>query len=82
MKTAYLLIGGNLGNRLAYLQQAVHEIEASCGIITRRSSIYETEAWGLTNQPSFYNQALALESLYGPEDLMKALLAIEEQMDW
>ncbi len=80
MKTAYLLIGGNMGNRLGYLQQAIDEIEASCGIITRRSSVYETAAWGLTDQPSFYNQALALESFLEPEALMEALLAIEERM--
>lgn len=80
MRTAYLLIGGNMGNRAAYLQQAMDEIEANCGIITRRSSLYETEAWGLTDQPSFYNQALVLESLLDPEPLMQTLLAIEERM--
>ncbi|WP_026769592.1 2-amino-4-hydroxy-6-hydroxymethyldihydropteridine diphosphokinase [Asinibacterium sp. OR53] len=80
MRTAYLLIGGNMGNRLAYLQQASDEIEASCGIITRRSAVYETEAWGLTDQPSFYNQALALESFFEPPLLMNELLGIEERM--
>ncbi len=80
MKTAYLLIGGNMGNRAAYLQQAIDEIEANCGIVIRRSSVYETEAWGLTDQPSFYNQALVLESLLDPEPLLHTLLAIEERM--
>jgi len=80
MRTAYLLIGGNMGNRLAYLQQASDEIEAACGIITRRSAVYETEAWGLTDQPSFYNQALALESFHEPPLLMNELLGIEERM--
>ena len=80
MNTAYLLIGGNLGNRTAYLQQAIQLIRESCGNIVHSSAIYETAAWGLTDQPSFYNQALAVETLLNPEALMQQLLQIEEQM--
>jgi len=80
MNTAYLLIGGNLGNRSAYLQEAIHFIEQSCGNIVHYSAIYETAAWGLTEQPSFYNQALAIETQLPPEELMTELLAIEEKM--
>jgi 2-amino-4-hydroxy-6-hydroxymethyldihydropteridine diphosphokinase len=80
MNTAYLLIGGNLGNRSAYLQEAIHEIEQSCGNIVHSSAIYETAAWGLTDQPSFYNQALAVQTELAPEELMRQLLRIEEKM--
>lgn len=80
MNTAYLLIGGNLGNRSANLQKAVNNIEQSCGKIVQRSAIYETSAWGLTQQPAFYNQALILSTLLSPGPLMKELLAIEIQM--
>ena len=80
MNTAYLLIGGNLGNRSAYLQQARELIEQSCGNIVHSSAIYETAAWGLTDQPSFYNQALALETTLAPEILMQQLLDIEAEM--
>src|SRR6478735_2159255 len=80
MSTAYLLIGGNLGNRTAYLQQATQLIRESCGNIVHSSAIYETAAWGLTDQPSFYNQALAVETTLAPETLMQQLLEIEEQM--
>jgi 2-amino-4-hydroxy-6-hydroxymethyldihydropteridine diphosphokinase len=80
MRTAYLLIGGNLGNRPVYLQQAIDQIEASCGIILRRSSVYETAAWGNTNKPSFYNQALIVETMLEPAHLIRQLLAIEEAM--
>lgn len=80
MNTAYLLIGGNLGNRSAYLQKAIHEIEQSCGNIVHSSAIYETAAWGLTDQPSFYNQALAVQTELAPEELMQQLLRIEEKM--
>ncbi len=80
MNTAYLLIGGNLGNRAAYLEQALKQIEALCGSITHTSSIYETAAWGNTNQPAFYNQAIQLTTLLPPETLLEQLLAIEIEM--
>jgi 2-amino-4-hydroxy-6-hydroxymethyldihydropteridine diphosphokinase len=80
MNTAYLLIGGNLGDRAAYLEQAVKEIEALCGSITRISSIYETAAWGNTKQPAFYNQAIQLTTPLPPETLLEQLLAIEIEM--
>ena len=80
MNTAYLLIGGNLGDRAAYLQLAVKHIEALCGKITSSSSIYETAAWGNTNQPAFYNQAIQLMTQMAPEDLLEQLLAIELEM--
>lgn len=80
MNTAYLLIGGNLGDRAAYLQEAIKRIEALCGSITTSSSIYETAAWGNTNQPAFYNQALKLVTPLSPEALLEQLLAIELEM--
>lgn len=58
MNIVYLLTGGNMGNRSFNLAQAEQYIQQYCGEITRRSSIYETAAWGFTDQPAFYNQAL------------------------
>jgi len=80
MYTAYLLIGGNLGDRQFYLQTARELIQQFCGNIVHYSAIYETAAWGIMNQPSFYNQALALETNMEPEKLMLELLRIEELM--
>lgn len=80
MQTAYLLIGGNLGNRLSYLKQACFFIEQYAGTITAQSSIYETAAWGLEDQPSFLNRVLVLQTTLAPDILMKELLAIEEKM--
>jgi 2-amino-4-hydroxy-6-hydroxymethyldihydropteridine diphosphokinase len=80
MNTAFLLTGGNLGNRLQNLQQALHLIKKNCGNIQQVSSIYQTAAWGFTDQPDFYNQAIALQTLLDPDDLMQALLDIEKEM--
>lgn len=80
MHTAYLLLGSNLGNRLSYLDQAKELISQQCGFITKQSSIYETAAWGITAQPSFYNQVIVLQTNLLPETLMQKLLDIEESM--
>ena len=60
MNKAYLLTGGNLGNRLNNLNEARKLIEQYCGKIDVQSSIYETAAWGFKDQPDFYNQALEI----------------------
>jgi 2-amino-4-hydroxy-6-hydroxymethyldihydropteridine diphosphokinase len=80
MNIAYLLIGGNLGNRSANLKKAILLIDQTCGKIVQTSAIYETAAWGLTNQPAFYNQAVKLQTNLPPELLMEKLLAIETKM--
>jgi len=77
MNTAYLLAGSNMGDRTAYLQLSTKIIEEQCGSIIARSHIYETAAWGVTDQPSFYNQALAVQTILPPEQLMQTLLNIE-----
>ncbi len=80
MNTAYLLTGGNMGNRLNNLQQAAEFIQQNCGKIIASSSVYETEAWGKTDQPAFLNQALQIETDLSPDSLMQALLDIESRM--
>jgi len=80
MNTAYLLTGGNMGNRLNNLQQAAESIQQNCGKIVTSSSIYETEAWGKTDQPAFLNQALHIETDLSPDELMQMLLDIESKM--
>lgn len=80
MNTAYLVTGGNLGNREENLLRARSLIAANCGVVEACSAIYETAAWGNTDQPAFFNQALQVKTRLEPEELMQALLAIEAQM--
>ncbi len=80
MNKAYLLIGGNLGNRSKNLNEAKERIARECGKIIKQSSLYETAAWGKTDQSAFLNQALVLQTELMPAELMKKLLDIEEQM--
>lgn len=77
MNKAYLLIGGNEGDRLQYLHQAVKDINHSCGSVVCQSSVYETAAWGKTDQQAFLNQALEIDTPLPAEDLLQAVLAVE-----
>jgi 2-amino-4-hydroxy-6-hydroxymethyldihydropteridine diphosphokinase len=80
MEISYILTGGNLGKRQENLEKAAAFIEDRCGKILRRSGLYETAAWGIENQPDFLNQVLELETKLSPEELLKSLLAIEQEM--
>ena len=77
MNNVYLLIGGNMGERMANLAAARNRINIDCGRITASSSIYETEAWGYKEQDSFLNQALVIQTPLEAEALMDTILKIE-----
>lgn len=77
MATAYLLLGSNLGNRAATLRTAVAQLAELAGAVVAESGLYETAAWGLENQPAFLNQALAINTLLGPEQLLAVCLQVE-----
>ncbi len=77
MNRAYLLIGGNQGDRQNYLKMATEKIEPALGSISGRSALYETAPWGRTDQPAFLNQAIALDTPLSAPQLMGALLSIE-----
>jgi 2-amino-4-hydroxy-6-hydroxymethyldihydropteridine diphosphokinase len=78
MNKAYLLIGGNMGDRESFLAAARNEIQKSCGTIIVESSIYQTAAWGLEEQDPFLNQALLLETGFDAHQLLQGILGIEE----
>lgn len=75
--TIFLLTGSNLGDRLARLSAAAALIESEVGTIEKRSACYQTAAWGVTNQPDFYNQILQISTQFSPHNLLKKTQAIE-----
>jgi 2-amino-4-hydroxy-6-hydroxymethyldihydropteridine diphosphokinase len=80
MNKAYLLIGGNLGDRKLNLEKARTLLNQFCGTIIKSSPVYETDAWGNTEQPAFLNQALELETELNAKKLMRWILKIEKDM--
>lgn len=75
-----LSTGSNQGNSLQILQMANFLIEQRVGSIIKQSSIYKTAAWGKTDQPDFYNQALAVETPFTPKMLVQKLQSIEKSL--
>ena len=80
MNRAYLILGGNKGDVLYNLKEAVRLIEESVGRVLKSSSIYKTSAWGNTNQPDFFNQVILIETKLQPVDLLRSLISIEESL--
>jgi 2-amino-4-hydroxy-6-hydroxymethyldihydropteridine diphosphokinase len=80
MNQAYLLIGGNLGNREQNMARARQEIETRAGLIIEASSLYQTGAWGKTDQPDFLNQVLKIETSLDAPELLEQLLTAEQTM--
>jgi 2-amino-4-hydroxy-6-hydroxymethyldihydropteridine diphosphokinase len=77
MKPAYLLIGGNIGDRLVFLGEACRKMEQNGIAITRKSSIYETAAWGKTDQADFLNQAIHIDTPCSPIEAINIINQIE-----
>ncbi len=80
MNIAYILLGTNIGDKGTNLSIATTTMSAEVGRIRIRSSIYETAPWGITTQPSFLNQVIAVETLLTAEKLLEILLSIETKM--
>jgi len=76
----FLLLGSNQGNRQQQLQTAIAFIEQTVGVVEKKSSIYETAAWGKTDQSSFLNQAILINSTLNPTSLLLEIHAIEKKM--
>jgi 2-amino-4-hydroxy-6-hydroxymethyldihydropteridine diphosphokinase len=79
MNFAYLILGGNIGNRLENLENTRKLINSNAGNVIKKSDIFNTAAWGKTDQPDFFNQALKIETLLTPMQLLNELLKIESQ---
>ena len=76
---AYVGLGSNIGERAGNLLLAVRGMMNAGLCVSRLSSIYETEAVDVTDQPAFLNMVAELSgiSLPAPEQLMARLLRIE-----
>jgi 2-amino-4-hydroxy-6-hydroxymethyldihydropteridine diphosphokinase len=78
MNQVFLSLGSNIGNRKTNLNAAIKKLLEKC-VIIKASSIYETEPWGKTNQPSFYNQVLEVTTHLTPDELLEFIHIIERQ---
>src|SRR6185295_10012796 len=76
---AFLLLGSNLGDRPDHLEKGRTLIKKRIGKLVAISSIYQTAAWGNTEQAAFLNQVIGVETKLSPALLLKAAQEIEVQ---
>ena len=75
----YISLGSNLGDRFGNLRAATERL-GEAGFVTAKSGFYETEPVELRDQPWFLNCVIALETSLTPVELLKKVLAIEQEM--
>lgn len=80
MMTAFLGLGSNLGNRLAFLRGGRDTLVSRPGIeLIRASGVYETEAvGGPPDNPLFLNAALQVSTTLSPRELLQVCLSAED----
>jgi 2-amino-4-hydroxy-6-hydroxymethyldihydropteridine diphosphokinase len=79
MATVYLSLGTNLGDRAHNLERAVTRLTEVLDALVL-SPVYETEPWGLVDQPDFYNLCACGETTLEPRALLRLLKRLERAL--
>jgi 2-amino-4-hydroxy-6-hydroxymethyldihydropteridine diphosphokinase len=77
MKTVYLSLGSNVGDRDSHLARTLERLASSDIRVLRVSSVYETEPREVPDQPWFLNQVVEIETSLFPKQLLSRLQKIE-----
>lgn len=81
MNTAYLSLGSNLGNRFEMLQDAVRMLQEEADFnVTQVSSVYETDPVGYTEQATFLNIVVEIQSQLSAEKILFICLETEQTL--
>lgn len=77
---AVLLLGTNLGDRMAFLDAAKSRIIKNIGAIEKKSNIYESTSWGYKSGNKFLNQVVIIQCELTPLKLLEQTQRIEFQL--
>jgi 2-amino-4-hydroxy-6-hydroxymethyldihydropteridine diphosphokinase len=74
-------LGGNLGDPLAAMREALLKIDAhkDCAL-NAVSSVWQTPPWGLTDQPDFLNACAKLSTSLSAREFLELCLTIEHEL--
>lgn len=79
--SAWLGLGGNVGNVLRNMRQALQMLMADGEVrLVACSSLYETPPWGFEDQPVFLNLCAEIATPLGGPELLKLCQKAEEQL--
>ena len=76
----FLGLGSNLGDLAYYLKGAISALASSTIKIVAMSGIYETEPWGVMDQPLYWNQVIEVDTTLEPLELLHVCQEIELQL--
>lgn len=76
----YLGLGSNKANRLDYIQKAITLLKDNAIELVAQSSLYETAAWGNTQQAAFLNMVVQVNTTLSPVQLLDLCQQIEKSM--
>ncbi len=80
-ETAYLGLGGNLGEPAAAMAAALRLVDADPDTrVETVSSLYRTPPWGKTDQPDFLNAAAKISTSLSPRELLDLCLDAERRL--
>jgi len=79
VRTTYLSLGSNQGQKLNTLQTAVNLISERIGYVKKVSSIYKTKSWGFEGN-DFFNICIEVSTNLNPEKLIETVLHIENTL--
>jgi 2-amino-4-hydroxy-6-hydroxymethyldihydropteridine diphosphokinase len=80
VKTVYLSLGSNVGDREANLRTALERLPAAGVAVLRVSPIYETEPVAFTNQRWFLNLAVEATTELFPLQLLARIQRVERAL--
>jgi len=78
--SAYLLLGGNMGDVPHTFQEAIRLLKETDLLVYSTSKVYQSEPWGFESSALFYNQAIEVKTDLSAHKLLQTVLSIEEQL--
>jgi 2-amino-4-hydroxy-6-hydroxymethyldihydropteridine diphosphokinase len=80
-ETAYLGLGGNLGDPQKSMGTALRMLDADpLSRVVAVSSLYRTPPWGKTDQPDFLNATAEVLTSHSPRELLDRCLEAEQRL--
>lgn len=76
----YIALGSNLGNKEENLKKALALLPGKGVHPVQVAPFLTTAPYGVTDQPDFLNTVARVETELAPEELLQALLAVEQEM--
>jgi len=80
MAKVFLLLGGNIGDKVGYLKKTKDLIVKNIGAIIKESSLYESEPWGFEDESIFINQVVEIQTNFEPLELLNKTREIERTL--